>query len=226
MRPAAAPRSAVRVLGWGLVAYGVIGLLLFAASSWLILGPLASVARYAGAGADAVRWLDTTGAGLDDMVRIGADAGTSLGSSATAARNAASLADELSSSMASLRDASHVSILGSQPLAGLADSFDRVAARARALSASMAAVAKSLDADAGDVASLAVDVTKLRDQLRGLRDGMAGPGTAAASAVGAWLVPAALVLVLSLALLAVGALVAGIALVRADASGRRTLGVR
>ena len=204
-----------RQLSAGLVAYGAVGLLLFVVSLPVIVGPLASLGRIATQRGDAVRWLDLTGQGLDDVGRGSANAGTSLASATTAARNAALLAQELSASMASLRDASGLSILGSQPLAGLTDGFDRVAGRARDLSSSMTSLAASLEQNTGDFAAVATDTAALREQVSSLRDTLAAPGAVAAESMAAWLVPAALLLVIWLATPALASLVAGVWILRA-----------
>jgi len=75
--------------------------------------------------------------------------------------------------MASLRDASGISVLGSRPFATLTDDFDRVADRSRALSTSMTTLAGSLDQDTADFATVAADAAVLRVQIAGLRDGEA-----------------------------------------------------
>ena len=211
-----------RQLSAGLVAYGAVGLLLFVVSLPVIVGPLASLGRIATQRGDAVRWLDITGQGLDDVGRGSANAGTSLASATTAARNAALLAQELSASMASLRDASGLSILGSQPLAGLTDGFDRVAGRARDLSSSMTSLAASLEQNTGDFAAVATDTAALREQVSSLRDALAAPGAAAAESMAAWLVPAALLLVIWLATPALASLVAGVWILRAASRESRS----
>lgn len=202
-----APRRRRR-LAAGLIAYGVVGLLLVAVGVPLIVGPLASVARIAGQQGEAVRWLDLTSQGLVDAGRGSSNAGASLASAANAARNAASLAQELAASMAALRDASGQTILGLQPLGGLTGEFDRVASRASDMAASMQSLAGMLDRDTTDFASIAGDASSLRGQVDQLRATVAsevgGAGT------GTWLVPAAILLLLWLATPALVSLVAGI----------------
>ena len=211
-----------RWLAAGLVAYGAVGLLLFILSVPVIVGPLASLGRIATQRGDAVRWLDLTGQGLDDVGRGSANAGTSLVSAATAARNAALLAQELSASMTSLRDASSLSVLGSQPLAGLTDGFDRVAGRARDLSSSMTSLAASLEQNTGDFAAISAHTAGLREQVSSLRDAFATPGAAAAESMAAWLVPAALMLVIWLATPALASLIAGVWILRAASRESRS----
>ena len=211
-----------RQLAAGLVGYGAVGLLLFVVSLPVIVGPLASLGRIATQRGDAVRWLDLTGQGLDDVGRGSANAGASLASAATAARNAALLAQELSASMTSLRDASSLSVLGSQPLAGLTDGFDRVAGRARDLSSSMTSLAASLEQNTGDFAAISAHTAGLREQVSSLRDALAAPGAAAAESMAAWLVPAALLLVIWLATPALASLVAGVWILRATSRESRS----
>lgn len=203
-----------RRLAAGLIAYGAMGVLIFVLSVPVILGPLASLGRIATQRGEAIRWLDLTSQGLDHVGRGSANAGASIASAATAARNAGSLAEELSASMTSLRDASMVSILGSQPLAGLTDGFDQVASRARDLSSSMTSLAGLLDQDTRDFAAASVDAAALREQVRSLRDALAAPGSVDAEASAAWLVPGALVLAIWLATPALASLVAGIWILR------------
>ena len=209
-----------RRLAAGLIAYGVVGILVLAVSIPVLVEPLAAIGRIVSQQGEAVRWLDLTGQGLEDAGRGSANAGASLESAAGAARNAASLAQELSVSMASLRDASSLTILGSQPLGGLTGDFDRVAGRASDLASSMVSLAGMLDRDTTDFSAIAADVTSLRGQADQLRMTVAselgGMGTA-----GALLVPATLLLLLWLATPAVASLIAGIWLLR-TAAGHST----
>ena len=134
MNPAASQR---RRLAAGPIGYGVVGVLLLAVSAPLFVGPLAALGRIAGHQGEAVRWLDLTSQSFEDAGHGSANAGASLASAAGAARNAASLAQELSTSIAALRDASGQTILGAQPFGGLTSEFGRVASRASDVAASM-----------------------------------------------------------------------------------------
>jgi hypothetical protein len=141
-------------------------------------------------------------------------AGASLASAATAARNAASLGQELAAAMASLRDASRLSILGSQPLAGITDSFDRVASRAGDLAVVMTSLAGLLDRDTTDFSTIAADAAALQGQVEGLRAAFASPELGEVGASAGWLGAAALALLVWLATPAVASLIAGIWLLR------------
>ena len=203
-----------RRLAIGLLVYGVVGVLVMAVSVLLLAGPIASIGRIAGQRGEAVHWLDLTGGGLEDVGRGSANAGASLASAAAAARNAASLAQELSASMASLRDASGLSILGSQPLAGLTGGFDRVAGRAGDLALSMTSLAGLLDRDTTDFATIAADAGSLRGQVDALRAAFASPEFGEVGTSAGWLGAAAFVLLLWLGTPAVASLIAGIWLLR------------
>ena len=203
-----------RRLAIGLLVYGVVGVLVMAVSVQLLVGPLASLGRIAGQRGEAVHWLDLTGRGLEDVGRGSANAGASLASASAAARNAASLAQELSASMASLRDASGLSILGSQPLAGLTGGFDRVAGRAGDLALSMTSLAGLLDRDTTDFATIAADAASLRGQVDALRAAFVSPELGEVGTSAGWLGAAALVLLLWLGTPAVASLIAGIWLLR------------
>jgi hypothetical protein len=203
-----------RRLAIGLLIYGVVGVLIMAVSVQLLVGPLASIGRIAGQRGEAVHWLDLTGRGLEDVGRGSANAGASLASASAAARNAASLAQELSASMASLRDASGLSILGSQPLAGLTGGFDRVAGRAGDLALSMTSLAGLLDRDTTDFATIAADAGSLRGQVDALRAAFVSPELGEVGTSAGWLGAAAFVLLLWLGTPAVASLIAGIWLLR------------
>lgn len=165
-----------RRIAWALVAYGVAGLILTAVSMITVLGALPSIDAIDHQRQAIVRSLDTATSGIADAEKGMTGAGTSLGSAATSARSAATLSDELASTMASLRDASGVSVFGSRPFATLTDDFDRVADRSRALSTSMTTLAGSLDLDTQDFATVAADAATLRVQIASLRDALVQDG--------------------------------------------------
>jgi hypothetical protein len=166
-----------RRIAWAFIAYGVVGLLITVASLATVVSALPAIDALDRQRADIVRWLDLATKGIGDAELGMAHAGASLGSAAVSARSAATLSDDLATSMASLRDASGVSVLGSQPFGSLADDFDRVAVRSRALSSSMIALAGSLDADTADFATVSADAAALRLQIADLRDAVADNGS-------------------------------------------------
>jgi hypothetical protein len=175
--PAAGRGVLHRRIAWALVAYGVAGLLLTAASMATVLGALPSIDAIDRQRAAIVRSLDVAASGIADAEKGMTGAGGSLGSAAASARSAATLTDDLATTMASLRDASGITVLGSRPFADLTDDFDRVADRSRALGSSMTTLAASLDQDTQDFATVAADAAVLRTQIAGLRDALVTNGS-------------------------------------------------
>ncbi len=170
-------RALHRRIAWALVAYGVAGLVLTAASAVTVLGALPSIDAIDRQRAAIVHSLDVAASGIADAEKGMSRAGASLGSGAASARSAAALTDDLATTMESLRDASGVTVLGSQPFAALADDFDRVASRARALGSNMTVLAGSLDQDTADFAAVVADAAALRAEIAGLRDALTQNGT-------------------------------------------------
>jgi hypothetical protein len=199
-----------RRLAWGLVAYGAVGVILAGLSLLVVIRTLPVLDSIDRQRAEIVRWLDITAQGIGDIRSGASHAGTSLESAAASARSAAALSDDLSVTMASLRDASGLSVLGTRPLSSLTDDFDRVAGRAHALAASMTTLAGSLDADTVDFAAVAADAGDLRAQVAALRDVVAGDGSTGLGGSVGRLFAVVVVLVLWLALPAVASLVGGV----------------
>ena len=123
-------RQRRRWLASGLIAYGILGLTLLVVNLAVSMGPLGSLGAIAGQRGEVVSWLDTLDQGFDHVAVGFTDAGASLASAASSARNAASLSQDLSTSMGALRDASRLSILGSRPLGSATEALGGVSARA------------------------------------------------------------------------------------------------
>lgn len=203
-------RARYRRFAWALVAYGIVGLFLAVGSLILVVRTLPLLESIDRQRTELVRWLDVTDQGLGVIERGAVNAGGSLDSAAASARSAASLSDDLSATMASMRDASGLSILGSHPFAALTDDFDRVAGRAHALAASMTTLAGALDSNKGDFAAVAADAGALRLQVSQLRDIVVGDGSTGLDGPLGRLVAVVVLLILWLALPAVASLVGGV----------------
>lgn len=202
------------------MAYGSVGLLLTGLSLVLVIRALPVLGAIERERAEVVRWLDVSVDSIGDVEQGASRARTSLVSAAASARSAASLSDELSGTMASLRDTSGtLSILGTRPLSGLTADFDRVAGRAHELAATMTSLARSLDGNTVDFATVAADATALRIQVRELRDLVAGDGSADVGGSLGQLFVVVLLLLVWLALPAGASLAVGVAWLRAI--GRR-----
>lgn len=193
-----------RAVGWGLVAYGSVGMALLVIGALGGLGmaaqleelavradsTLASAERAAGATA-------TSFAGVDDTLE---EAQASAAGAAALARNAAGTLDGLSVAMS-------INILGAQPLRPLAARFSESADQAAALAETLDAVADSFSDARADMTRIAVELDVLADELGALRvssgAGEPPPIRLFVTMVIAWL-----------ALQAVGAVVAGLAIMR------------
>jgi len=213
-----APRRGInrrRRVAWGLVAYGLVGIVLAATCAFLLLRSMPLLASVDRQRTEIVHSLDLTADAIADIELGAGRAGDSLRSAAASARNAATLSDDLAATMASLRDTStDISILGSHPFGALADDFDRVAGKANALSATMTTLAGSLDLNTSDFATVSSDATALRSQVTSLRDVLAGDGAALGGSLDVLLL-VGLAILLWLAVPAIASLAVGITWLRA-----------
>jgi hypothetical protein len=147
-------------LGWGLVAYGVIGLALSVIGFTFGLDAAGQLERLAAA-------TDTT---LDAAARSTAAAADSFDSIDVSLVNAegsidqaATLSADAGATLDALSAAMNLSIFGAQPLQPLADDFADAADQADEL-------ASTLIATAGSVSEVRVDATAIGAELDGLAD--------------------------------------------------------
>jgi hypothetical protein len=189
---------------WGLIAYGILGLVLAVAGATLGMdagGRLEVLAASSdatlGAAARATRAAGDAFASVDASLE---DAEASAGQAATLAAEASATLDSLSSAMA-------LSIFGTQPLRPLADDFATSADQAEELAATLDEVGGSLSDTRADAAVIGVELEGLGDELEALREATPNEPIPVRALVG--------LLVAWLALPAVGALVAGVTLLRA-----------
>ncbi len=205
-----------RQIAWGLVAYGLVGIVVAGACAFLLLRTIPVLASIDHQRTEIVRALDLTADAISDIDQGASRAGTSLRSAASSARSAATLSDDLSQTMAALRDTSgNLSILGSHPFADLADDFDRVAGRASALATNMTTLAGSLDLNTTDFVAVSADAIALRSQVTALRDALAGDGPAALDGSLDRLLVLALAVLLWLAAPSIASLALGVVWLRA-----------
>ncbi|HEX6474333.1 MAG TPA: hypothetical protein VF114_04500 [Candidatus Limnocylindria bacterium] len=152
----------MRTLGWLLVVYAFLGMLLLVAAVAFGLpmvgrvqriadsanGSIEAAARSAQAASDAL-------AGFDDSLT---QAQRSATDAATLSRDAAGTLDGLSEAMT-------VSILGTQPLIGLADDFANSATQLVRLGDSLEQIGQAMATSQGDLAAVSVELQGLTDQL-------------------------------------------------------------
>jgi len=152
----------VRALGWLLIVYAGVGLLLLivalAAGLPMIVrveriadsatGSLEAAARSAEAAADAL-------SGFDD----------SLTQSQASAANAAALSRDAAQTLDGLSAAMNLSILGAQPLLGLADDFADSADQLTELGGSLDEIGQALATNQGDVHRVSTELQALTEEL-------------------------------------------------------------
>ena len=185
-----------RRLAWALAAYGVLGLVLLVMAGGLGADVAGRAERLMG-GADRTLTAAMGTAEAAAEAFRGTDA--SLERGAASAAEAATLAHEASGTLADLADAMQVSILGTQPLAGLSDDFSRSAEQADALGTELEGIGTALGESRSDLVAVADRLGQLANELETLQ-GTEGADTAAA--------PFRLLLVLILAWLAIPSIAA------------------
>ena len=191
--------------GWGLVGYGVLGLLLVAGGILFGLQVAERIERLASASdgtlAAAAR---STQAAAESFASVD----TSLLNAQDSAAQAATLAAEASSTLDALSVAMNLSIFGSQPLQPLAAEFATSADQAEELAETLGSVGGSLSDTRSDAAVIGVELEGLASELEALRQATPDdpiPVRGLVALLLAWL-----------AVPSVAALVAGVALLRSD----------
>ena len=203
------PRRTVRLLGWMLVSYGLLGLVLVG-TALVAVGPL--LARASIAADSAGDSLAAAATALDHTATAFDGFGHSLDDAKTSSAHASRLLKDASTTSAQLADAMSVSILGAQPLLPIAQSFRRNTDELRGVSEDVSTMSEAIGRNARDVAAVRDDLRILRDRVTQLAK------DAAASKDGPRVEPALGILVYGLAiwlgLLATASFVAGVVLLR------------
>lgn len=213
------PAHAGRRLGAGLIAFGLIGLILISAAAALVLGSLSALDA-AATGFDKQRtelvaMMRPASAALSNAAASAGNAGASLTTTSAAADRAGLLATNLADSFDGLAALGSFEVFGARPFAGLSQNFGAVGADARALATDLRTAAESMRTNAADAASVATNLRSLATQLETLV-GSLDSGTGAGSVGGltssatAQLGLARLVLIGLLAWLAVPALASAV----------------
>lgn len=190
---------------WLLIIYGLLGMALLAVGAVVGIDLAARLERTAQAA-------EGTLAAAARSTRAAATAFTTADGSLETAQGSASDASDLArdagATLDSLALAMGISILGSQPLQPLAAQFSASADQAGQLSDTLMTVSQSLADTRTDVTTIGVELEALADEL----DGLQGAGDTAGAAPALRLFIG--LLVAWLAIPAVGALFAGLALLR------------
>jgi hypothetical protein len=158
-----------RLLASGLIAYGLGGLLLIAASGVLVGGAittLADVSERVTQQRDAlVATLRATSLTVDHAATGIRGVSDSLTAARASADQATGLARSLGSTFRDLSAAMQLQIFGTQPLAGLASGFDNAASQSEALATNLDGVSTALGTNATDLQTSHEDLVALGDRL-------------------------------------------------------------
>jgi hypothetical protein len=161
----------MRMLGWLLVLYAMIGAGLVLASV-IVGGPV--VARLDRLATSASGSMDAAARAAD----AAADAFTGFDASLAEARRsteeAATLSRDASGTLRSLSDAMSISVLGSQPLLPLAADFATSADQLRQMGDNLEGIGTALTSNQDQVAEVGIGLRLFADQLGDLRGGVAG----------------------------------------------------
>ncbi len=203
-------RSRQRRAGWGLIAFGLTGLVLAGAAAALVLGSLtavdAAVTGFETQRKELVAMLGPASDALSGAAESASNASASLAETSGAARNAAELTTRLAVSFESLASLGSFTLLGARPFAEMAGQFAAVAVEARELSGDLNATADSMTTNIADSQAVAADMLALSEQLDRLEASLAETGTPSGADASLPLNIARLVLLGMLAWLAVPAL--------------------
>jgi hypothetical protein len=176
-----------RQLGYGLLAFGISGLVLIAAAGILLWGSLSAV-NDAATGferqrAEILAMLGPASDTLSQAASSAENAGTSLTATSDAATRAASMTSRLADSFESLASAATVEFLGTRPFGQLEGQFTAVASDARALSSDLTSTGAALSTNIEDSRAVATNLRVLASQLDALEVSLGGtPGAPAAVA--------------------------------------------
>lgn len=181
--PRLTPRRARR-LGWALMAFGLVGLLLVGAAGALVLGSLnavgAAVTGFEAQRDEIVEMLGPASDALAGAASSASNAGTSLSQTSAAARNAAELTTRLAESFENLASLSSFNIFGARPFESVAGQFASVGVEARQLSTDLTATADAMATNITDSQAVAGQLELLATQLEELEASLANIATPSA----------------------------------------------
>ena len=163
----------LRLLGLVVAAYGLVGLFLFVTVAVAINGPLERAQALSVSldeeRAGLVATMEEARATLVDMSLGVGGVDESLANAQAATDRAAGISNSLASSMFGLRDSMSITILGTQPLQGLASGFDTSGQQLSELATDLATISSSLNTNRGAVEPTSASLGKLAVSLAELR---------------------------------------------------------
>jgi hypothetical protein len=165
-------RRRMRLVGGGLIAYGVVGIVILAAIGSVIGRPLDQAAELSVAIEDqrraALDSLDQATTTIDQTASGVRGMDPSLGQAKAATDHASAISLGVATNMFELSRAMSISIFGTQPLIGLSTGFDQTGQQLQLLSADIAAIGAALDANRDDVATVGTSLDELSDSVEQL----------------------------------------------------------
>jgi cobalamin biosynthesis Mg chelatase CobN len=175
-----------RRLGWGLLSFGIAGLVLVAAAAALVLGSLAAVddaaMGFERQRAELVAMLKPAASAMSNAADSASHASASLTAASDASRRAADLTNRLAASFDSMARLGSFEIFGSRPFAGLTSQFSDTASQSRALSTDLSSTADALATNVADSQAVAADLQSLADRLEQLETSAGGSSSGGTSA--------------------------------------------
>lgn len=164
-RRAARRGRRLQLLGLAVAGYGVIGIVLFIVVALSISRPLERAQRLSSAVETQRGELVETLEQAEDTIRQMSEAvgrmDGSLGEAKAATDRASGIAHGVAASMYQLRDAMYLSILGAQPLIGLAGGFDTSGQQLDLLGTDLTAIGAALEVNRGDVVTTSSNMSLL-----------------------------------------------------------------
>jgi hypothetical protein len=162
-------RGGMRMLGWLLLIYAILGAGLVLASI-AIGGPV--VVRVDRLASSATGSMDAAANAADAAADAFTGFDTSLAEARRSTEEAAVLSRDASGTLQSLSEAMSLSVLGSQPLLPLADDFATSADQLRRMGDNLEGIGTALTTNQDQIADVGVELRLLADQLASLRGGV------------------------------------------------------
>jgi methyl-accepting chemotaxis protein len=212
--------EARRLIGSLLVAYGILGFIVFVAGAILVSEPLDRLAE-ATSRLDQqrlllARSLRTTSTTLGDAGAGLAGFDASIEQARGSTDRAAGLSRDVAATMAEVATSMRqITIFGTQPLANLAVGFERADDQLRQLGTDLDGIGTSLDRNAEDAATTRRGIDRLQGQIDLLADAVEGTSLGGLQGEAIEQLRLAIILIAAwLALLALGSLATGLFLIR------------
>jgi hypothetical protein len=173
-RSAARRRRWLRAVGTVLIAYGVLGILLFAAVAYAVERPIDEAGRLTvsieGQRGALLASLEQASATIDEAAAGMRGMDASLEQAGQATERASLLSIGVATSMYELRNAMELTVFGVQPLIGLAAGFDESGRQLELLAQDVAEIGTALEANRDDAGAVADSLAELSQAVAQLTE--------------------------------------------------------